>query len=89
MQKLLLAIISAEAVDPLTHSLVDNGFYVTQISSMGGFLRRGSATLVIGVDEARVDEALSIFRRVCEPLSHAEAHPATVFVLKAAQFLQI
>jgi uncharacterized protein YaaQ len=89
MQKLLLAIVSAEAVDPLTHSLVDNGFYVTQISSMGGFLRRGSATLVIGVDEAQVDDALALFRQVCEPLSHTDSHPATVFVLKASQFLQI
>lgn len=89
MQKLLLAIVTAEAVDPLTHTLVDNGFYVTQISSMGGFLRRGSATLVIGVEEARVEDALVVFRQVCEPLSHTDAHPATIFVLSASQFLQI
>ena len=87
--KLILAILAADAVEPVSRALVDAQFSVTQISSMGGFLRRGSTTLVIGVEEAQVQKALGVVRDVCNPLSKAEGHAATIFVLNANQFVQI
>ena len=56
--KLILAIISADAVEPLSHKLTEHKYSVTQISSVGGFLRRGSTTVVIGVDDAVVAKKL-------------------------------
>jgi uncharacterized protein YaaQ len=87
--KLILAIVSADAVDPISNALVERKYSVTQISSVGGFLRRGSATLVIGVDEPNVPEVLSVIRSTCGPLSKPDAHAATIFVLDAKQFIQI
>jgi uncharacterized protein YaaQ len=89
--KLILAIISADAVDPVSRVLVEHKYAVTQVSSIGGFLRRGNATLVIGVNESQVEEALSILRQACAPFrpSTPESHCATIFVLDAAQFVQI
>ena len=87
--KLILAILAADAVEPVSRALVDAQFSVTQISSMGGFLRRGSTTLVIGVEEAQIQTALSVIRDVCNPLSKTEGHAATIFVLNANQFVQI
>jgi uncharacterized protein YaaQ len=87
--KLILAIVSADAVDPLSTALVEKKYTVTQISSVGGFLRRGNSTLVIGVDEAHVQDVLGTIRTACQPLSKSDAHAATIFVLDAAQFVQI
>jgi uncharacterized protein YaaQ len=87
--KLILAIVSADAVDPLSTALVERKYTVTQISSVGGFLRRGNSTLVIGVDEAHVEDVLGTIRTACQPHSKSDAHAATIFVLDAAQFVQI
>lgn len=87
--KLILAIVSADAVDPISSALVERKYSVTQISSVGGFLRRGNATLVVGVDEPNVSEVLSVIRSTCGPLSKPDTHAATIFVLDAKQFIQI
>jgi len=87
--KLILAIVSADAVDPVSRALVDQKFSVTQISSVGGFLRRTHSTLVIGVDEAKVPDVMNTMRNVCREFTKSESHAATIFVLDAAQFIQI
>ena len=94
--KLILAILRDDAVDSVSHALIDRKYTVTQISTAGGFLRRGSTTLVIGVDNDQVDEALTLIRGATEHLPRAEGrtesgshNPATVFVLNAADFIQV
>jgi uncharacterized protein YaaQ len=88
-KKLILAIISADAVEAVSRALVERKYPVTQISSVGGFLRRGSTTLVIGVDDVQVQAVLAVLREACGPFSKNEAHAATIFVLNAAQFIQM
>jgi uncharacterized protein YaaQ len=87
MSKLILAIIfNADAVDPLSQALLAQSFSVTKISSTGGFLRRQNTTLLIGVDEERLPDAMTIIREVCAPYSRPEGHAATIFVLNVAEF---
>ncbi len=88
MKKLILAIVCSDAVERVSRALVEQKYSVTQISSVGGFLRRGSTTLVVGVDDRQVPDVLSIMREACAPFSKAEAHAATIFVLNAEQFMQ-
>ena len=87
--KLILAILRADAVDPVSRALVDQKYPVTKISSVGGFLRSGNTTLVIGVEENKVQEVLDAIREACSQLHGGAAHAATIFVLNAAQFVQI
>ncbi|MHB1132585.1 MAG: cyclic-di-AMP receptor [Chloroflexota bacterium] len=58
--KLILAILPADdasvVVDALTHQEVG----VTRINTVGGFLKKGNATLLIGVDETKVASALDL-----------------------------
>ncbi|MBO9308624.1 MAG: cyclic-di-AMP receptor [Chloroflexi bacterium] len=89
MKKLVIAIIMADAVEATSRALVERKFPVTQIASMGGFLRRGNTTLVIGVDEAQVEDVIAAIREACAPYSKGDHHAATLFVLNAAQFIQI
>lgn len=79
--KMILAIIrgedSADAVSALNH----NGFYVTVLSTVGGFLRQKSATLLICTQVNLVDKALDVLKKTagrrmeptCQPSSmHGE-----------------
>jgi uncharacterized protein YaaQ len=87
MSKLILAIIfNNDAVEPLSQALVGKELSVTKISSVGGFLRRQNTTLMIGVEDIRLPDAMTIIRDVCSPYTTPEGHAATIFVLDVAEF---
>jgi uncharacterized protein YaaQ len=61
----VLAVIEECDVDSALDALCQNQFDVTQIASIGGFLREGNATLLVGVDERWVEEAIGLLRVHC------------------------
>ncbi len=56
--KMVMAIVQAEDVPNVTNALVDAGHRVTRIATTGGLLRRENVTLLLGVEDERVDEVL-------------------------------
>jgi uncharacterized protein YaaQ len=60
--KMIMSIVHPEDAQGVTKALNDAGFRVTQAATRGGFLRRGNVTLMIGVNEERVDKAMEIIR---------------------------
>ncbi|MBN1963288.1 MAG: cyclic-di-AMP receptor [Anaerolineae bacterium] len=87
--KLIIIILRGGGCDRLIHLLHDAQYAVTEFSSMGGFLRRGSTTLVLGVAPDRVEAALELIRTTCPTPPDADEHNATIFVLDAGQFVQV
>ncbi|MGW8144829.1 MAG: cyclic-di-AMP receptor [Anaerolineales bacterium] len=87
--KLIIAIIRDELSDPILECLIESDFRVTRIASTGGFLRRGMTTLMIGVDNDRVDQAIQLIGETCDPITNQNSHNVTLFVLKVDQFLQV
>jgi uncharacterized protein YaaQ len=87
--RLLLVILKGADRDTLLHRLLDAEFRVTEFASVGGFLRRKSTTLVIGVAKGRVEEALAIIRETCPTPPDADEHRATIFVLNTRQFIAV
>ena len=65
-QKLLIVIASDSDADSLIQKLVQRGYPATKVSSTGGFLRRGNATIFSGVDAEDVDNVIGIIRRECQ-----------------------
>jgi uncharacterized protein YaaQ len=63
--KLCVIVVSNADADPLMHALVQQDIQATKVSSSGGFLRRGNATVFTGVPADRVDEVVEIVRREC------------------------
>ena len=63
--KLVLAIVQEEDADNVCEALVDAGLPVTKIASTGGFLRRGNATLLVGVSDEELDRVKEILRTTC------------------------
>ena len=49
--KLILAIVNNEDTPRATDALMKSGFFVTRLSTTGGFLLRGNTSLLIGTDE--------------------------------------
>ncbi len=60
--KLIYAIISDEDNARLTAELNKNGFRVTKLNSTGGFLRSGNTTLMIVVEDDKLDKVFDIIR---------------------------
>jgi uncharacterized protein YaaQ len=87
--KLIVAIIRDSDNEPVSQALIGSGFRVTRVASTGGFLRRGSTTLMIGVAEERVDEAIEIMRNTTVPPVEPGMKRATLFVLQVENFTQL
>ena len=68
-QKLLVIITTDSDADSLIQKLVQRGYPATKVSSTGGFLRRGNATVLSGVDADDVDNVLAIVRSECKAQS--------------------
>jgi len=79
--KLITAIVRDTDNENITHALTVKGFRVTTIASTGGFLRRGQSTMLIGVDDEQVEEALTLIRENCSPFSEADPRQSILFVL--------
>jgi uncharacterized protein YaaQ len=87
--KLIVAIIQDELNEPILQSLIQEDFRATRISSTGGFLRRGLTTLMIGVEDEKVDQAIQIIKDQSSTVSNSNQRSATVFVLDVDQFIQV
>jgi len=62
-KKLLLAVIQSDDYMDTVDDLNRAGFFATILSSTGGFLKKRSMTLMIGVEEAKMQEALNILKQ--------------------------
>lgn len=87
--KLIIAIIQEDDTTRVSEALVKAGYRVTKIASSGGFLRKGSATILIGVEDDRVAEALQIIREHCAAPAEPAIKRGTVFVLPVERFEQL
>lgn len=61
--KLIIAIVQDEDSTILIDELLDRDYRVTKLASTGGFLKSGNTTLLLGLDDSRVDECLAIINK--------------------------
>jgi uncharacterized protein YaaQ len=87
--KMIIAIIRDEDNETVTQALVAADFRVTRIASSGGFLRRGNSTLMIGVNDEKVDSAINLVKANTTPSDDPAVRRGTLFVLDVKDFSQI
>ena len=63
--KLILSIVNRDDSNALVDSLMRHGYRATVISTTGGFLREGNATILVGADDAKVQEVLALIKEGC------------------------
>ena len=75
--KMIVAIVQDEDSSRLVSALMNDGFGVTKLATTGGFLRAGSTTLLIGVDNERLNDALNIIEKLCKSRRQVATSPLT------------
>jgi uncharacterized protein YaaQ len=72
--KLVMAIVSNDDARDVIHRLTHEGFSVTKLATTGGFLMAGNTTVLVGVDNDKVERAISIIKETSH--SRKQAIPA-------------
>ncbi len=73
--KLIIAIINHDDAGAVIQELTKSGFSSTKLATTGGFLRAGNVTILVGVDEEKVQAAIDVIRK--ESHSRRQMVPAT------------
>lgn len=60
--KLVLAIVNRDDSRAVTANLTKKGFSSTCLSTTGGFLMAGNVTIMVGVDEEKVQDVINIIK---------------------------
>ena len=96
--KLILSIVRDDDASKVVDALTGHGFYVTRLSSTGGFLRAGNTVLLMGMEDGELDQVLDVIRanaevRVQPPSSHVDKETrvsrAVVFVLELKELVRL
>lgn len=86
--KMIIVIVKDADAENIIQALTTNDFRVTRIASTGGFLRSGVVTLLIGVNDERVEAGIQVIReRLGE--SNSKESRATLFVVPVQRFEQV
>jgi len=86
--KLIIAIVRDIDNDKISNALTTKNFKVTCIASTGGLLRRGNSTLLIGLEDSKVEAAVNIIKDNSTPDSDNE-NKGTLFVLDVDEYIQL
>ncbi|MDL2324128.1 cyclic-di-AMP receptor [Ruminococcaceae bacterium OttesenSCG-928-A16] len=61
--KLITAIVNKEDSKTVNAELIQAGFTVTRLATTGGFLMAGNVTMLVGTEDEKVDECISIISK--------------------------
>lgn len=87
--KLILTILNDKVSAEVTQALVDANYNVLQVDSSGGFFREGNSTLMIGVEEDLVHQAIEIIDQNCPQSVDPLVSRGTILVLNLDHFEEI
>ncbi|WPC41976.1 cyclic-di-AMP receptor [Clostridium sp. JS66] len=76
--KLIIAIVQDDDSGDLVETLMESGFRVTKLATTGGFLKAGNTTLMIGVEEEKVDQVISQIEEICKTRQQIVSTPSPV-----------
>lgn len=66
IMKLIFAIINDEDVRAVSEALIENELTSTRLSSTGSFLKAGNTTLLICLEDEKVDTAIELIKSHCK-----------------------
>ncbi len=77
--KLLVTVVQDQDVQKLLERLTEEGFSATKLASTGGFLKVGNTTVIVGVDDDKVEDVLTFTRETCEKRDQYSPTPVSPF----------
>ena len=61
--KMIIGILNSDDASTVMHNLMKEGYQITKLSTTGGFLRAGNVTVLIGVDDEKLDHCIEIIAK--------------------------
>lgn len=58
--KLVMAVVSNDDANNVIKTLIQSDFFVTKLATTGGFLKSGNTTIIIGVQDERLNECIEL-----------------------------
>jgi len=87
--KMIMAIMEDHFSDATSSVLVKENFRVTRLASTGGLLREGATTLMVGVEDEKLDTALELIREQIPPSDDQSKIRVTIYVLSVKDFRRV
>jgi uncharacterized protein YaaQ len=66
--------------------MMQQGFGVTKLATTGGFLKAGNTTLLLGVDDSRVEEAIHVVESVCKSRKQISTTTTTITGISHSEY---
>ncbi|WP_102399638.1 cyclic-di-AMP receptor [Haloimpatiens massiliensis] len=76
--KLVIVIVQDDVSADLIDTLTESGYRITKLATTGGFLKSGNTTLLIGVEEEKVEHVLGILKEECKARKQVVTSPSPV-----------
>ncbi len=86
--KMILAIMPTDLSEQVSKVLLDSQYRVTKFASTAGFFAGGTTTLMVGLDDDKVESGLALIREqipASEEISSAHSR-VTIYVLNVIDF---
>jgi uncharacterized protein YaaQ len=77
--KFLIAIVQDYDCDRMLRAVTGCGFRATRISSTGGFLRAGNTTVLMGIEDDRVEKCINLIRQSCQTRTEVKVDAANEY----------
>ena len=89
--KLILAIIQDHIAQDVLNELSENKIRATKLSSTGGFGRKGNTTILIGIEEEKLDRVKEMILNISKNKETVDDKTANtvMFVLNMDQFIRV
>lgn len=87
--KMIMAIMEDHFSDKASSALLQANFRVTRLASTGGFMREGSTTLMIGVDNEQLEAALELIREQIPLSEDPDKVQVTIYVLNVKDYRRV
>ncbi|MCL4504929.1 MAG: cyclic-di-AMP receptor [Chloroflexi bacterium] len=76
--KMVMAVVQADDAPKVMEALVQAGHRVTRLATTGGWLRRENVTLLLGLEDDKVDDALQILQQKGQRRSAYRSMPVDI-----------
>lgn len=87
--KMIVAIIDENLRQLVSQALINANFRVTQLATTSGFLRGGETSLLIGVNDHQVGDALDLIRNEIPEAPVSDKKQATIYVLNVRNVIRL
>ena len=78
MMKLIIAIVQDEDSTDVIEALTEEDYRVTKLATTGGFLKSGNTTLMVGIEEEKVQSVIDVIKQICKKRKETLVTPTTL-----------